>query len=118
MMNIPFVKTNLYGIAISSVLLVITLISLSFKGLTLGLDSTGGVSLELKYEQKADLERIRQSISKIENANFVVLNYGSDENVLIKFQSELKSHLRLGSETKAPDRLGRQKCLRGLSLKA
>ena len=83
MMNIPFVKTNLYGMAISSVLLVITLISLSFKGLTLGLDFTGGVSLELKYEQKADLERIRQSISKIENANFVVLNYGSDENVLI-----------------------------------
>ena len=70
MMNIPFVKTNLYGMAISSVLLVITLISLSFKGLTLGLDFTGGVSLELKYEQKADLERIRQSISKIENANF------------------------------------------------
>ena len=88
MMNIPFVKTNLYGIAISSVLLVITLISLSFKGLTLGLDFTGGVSLELKYEQKADLERIRQSISKIGNANFVVLNYGSDENVLIKFQSD------------------------------
>ena len=46
------------------------------------------MSLELKYEQKADLERIRQSISKIENANFVVLNYGSDENVLIKFQSD------------------------------
>ena len=88
MMNIPFVKTNLYGMVISSVLLVVTLISLSFKGLTLGLDFTGGVSLELKYEQKADLERIRQSISKIENANFVVLNYGSDENVLIKFQSD------------------------------
>ena len=41
MMNIPFVKTNLYGMVISSVLLVVTLISLSFKGLTLGLDFTG-----------------------------------------------------------------------------
>ena len=51
MMNIPFVKTNTYGIVVSSILLVITLISLSFKGLTLGLDFTGGVSLELKYEQ-------------------------------------------------------------------
>ena len=51
-------------------------------------DFTGGISLELKYEQKADLEKIRNSISKIENSNFVVLNYGSDNSVLIKFQSD------------------------------
>ena len=86
-MNIPFTKFNNFGVLISSVLILISLLSMLFKGLTLGLDFTGGVSLEIKYEQKADLERIRSSISKIENSNFVVLNFGSDDNVLIKFQS-------------------------------
>lgn len=86
-MKIPFVKTNTYGVTGSFILLVVSILSLSFKGLTLGLDFTGGVSLELKYEEKADLEGIRQSISAIDNANFVVLNFGSDEKVLIKFQS-------------------------------
>ena len=87
-MNIPFIKFNKFGIMISSFLILVTLISLLFKGLNLGLDFTGGISLEVKYEQKADLERIRNSISKIENSNFVVLNYGSDNSVLIKFQSD------------------------------
>ena len=87
-MNIPFTKFNNLGMIISSVLILISVLSMLFKGLTLGLDFTGGVSLEIKYEQKADLERIRSSISKIENSNFVVLNFGSDDNVLIKFQSD------------------------------
>ena len=86
-MKIPFVKTNTYGVIASFIFLVVSILSLSFKGLTFGLDFTGGVSLELKYEEKADLEGIRQSISKIDNANFVVLNFGSDEKVLIKFQN-------------------------------
>ena len=87
-MNIPFIQFNKFGIMVSSGLILVTLISLLFKGLNLGLDFTGGISLEMKYEQKADLERIRASISKIENSNFVVLNYGSDNSVLVKFQSD------------------------------
>ena len=87
-MNIPFTKFNNLGVIISSVLILISILSMIFKGLTLGLDFTGGVSLEIKYQEKANLERIRSSISKIENSNFVVLNFGSDDNVLIKFQSD------------------------------
>jgi len=96
-MNIPFVKYNNLGFITSSVLIVIACISLIFKGLNLGLDFTGGVSLEIKYDQKADLSKIRSSISKIENANFVVLNFGSDDKVLIKFQSD--SELNITADT-------------------
>ena len=96
-MNIPFVKYNNLGFIASSVLIVIACISLMFKGLNLGLDFTGGVSLEIKYDQKADLSKIRNSLSKIENANFVVLNFGSDDKVLIKFQSD--SELNITADT-------------------
>lgn len=96
-MNIPFVKYNNLGFITSSVLIVIACISLIFKGLNLGLDFTGGVSLEIKYDQKADLSKIRNSLSKIESANFVVLNFGSDDKVLIKFQSD--SELNITADT-------------------
>ena len=96
-MNIPFVKYNNLVFITSSVLIVIACISLMFKGLNWGLDFTGGVSLEIKYDQKADLSKIRSSISKIENANFVVLNFGSDDKVLIKFQSD--SELNITADT-------------------
>ena len=97
MMNIPFIKFNYVGIIASGILLAITSISLVTKGLNLGLDFTGGVSLEIKYEEKADLVKIRSSISKIENSNFVVLNFGSDNNVLIKFQSD--EELQINAQT-------------------
>ena len=96
-MNIPFTKYNTLGLLISSIILLVSITSIFFKGLNYGLDFTGGVSIEIKYKERADLERIRNSISKIEDANFLVLNFGSDENVLIKFQSD--EELNINADT-------------------
>ena len=96
-MNIPFVKYNNFGFFASAFLILIACLSLLFKGLNLGLDFTGGVALEIKYDQKADLVKIRNSISKIENANFQVTNFGSDDKVKIKFQED--SELNIDIET-------------------
>ena len=97
MMNIPFTKYNTLGLLISSIILLVSITSIFFKGLNYGLDFTGGVSIEIKYKERADLERIRNSISKIEDANFLVLNFGSDENVLVKFQSD--EELNINADT-------------------
>ncbi len=97
MMNIPFTKYNNLGLVVSSFILVTSIISIFFKGLNYGLDFTGGVSIEVQYEERADLERIRNSISKIEDATFQVLNFGSDENVLIKFQSDEELNINADS---------------------
>ena len=97
MMNIPFTKFNRPALLFSASMLVVAIGTLFLKGLNLGLDFTGGVSVELKYESKADLEKIRGSLNEIDGANFVVLNFGSDEDVLIKFQSD--ESLNLNAET-------------------
>ena len=97
MMNIPFTKFNRPALLFSASMLVIAIGTLFLKGLNLGLDFTGGVSVELKYESKADLEKIRGSLNEIDGANFAVLNFGSDEDVLIKFQSD--ESLNLNAET-------------------
>ena len=97
MMNIPFTKFNRPALLFSASMLVIAIGTLFIKGLNLGLDFTGGVSVEQKYESKADLEKIRGSLNEIDGANFVVLNFGSDEDVLIKFQSD--ESLNLNAET-------------------
>jgi len=97
MMNMPFTKFNRPALLFSACMLVIAIGTLFLKGLNLGLDFTGGVSVELKYESKADLEKIRGSLNEIDGANFVVLNFGSDEDVLIKFQSD--ESLNFNAET-------------------
>lgn len=87
-MNIPFVRYNNLGFITSSALIVIACISLLFKGLNLGQEFTGGIALQLKYDQKAELPKIRSSLSKIENVDFKVNNFGSDNEVKITFQSD------------------------------
>ena len=87
-MNIPFVRYNNLGFITSSALIFIACISLLFKGLNLGQEFTGGIALQLKYDQKAELPKIRSSLSKIENVDFKVNNFGSDNEVKITFQSD------------------------------
>ena len=87
-MNIPFVRYNNLGFITSSALIFIACISLLFKGLNLGQEFTGGIALQLKYEQKAELPKIRSSLSKIENVDFKVNIFGSDNEVKITFQSD------------------------------
>ena len=87
-MNIPFTKFNNLGLAISGLLLILSIAFISLRGLNFGLDFTGGISIEINYDEKVELEDIRTSLSNIEDANFEVLNFGSDDNILIKFQSE------------------------------
>ena len=64
MMNIPFTKYNTLGLLISSIILLVSITSIFFKGLNYGLDFTGGVSIEIKYKERADLEIIKNSNSK------------------------------------------------------
>ena len=53
--NIPFMSYRSYATIGSLVLLLISVGSLSFKGLNLGLDFSGGTLIEVSYEEAADL---------------------------------------------------------------
>jgi len=75
--------------AVISILLVVgSIVSLATRGLALGLDFTGGVQIEVGYQQDANLETIRQQLRGAGYDNPVVVHFGSDKDVLIKFQAE------------------------------
>ena len=69
---------------ISILLVVLSIFSLSFKGLNAGLDFTGGTLIEIKLSQSTNLEEIREVLgSKLED-DFQVSYFGSEQDVLIK----------------------------------
>jgi len=68
----------------SLLLLVLSVGSLSFKGLNLGLDFSGGTLIEVSYEQAADLAEIRDLVFTNGFDDFQVVNFGSNSDVLIK----------------------------------
>ena len=82
--NIPFMNYRSYATIGSLVLLLISLGSLSFKGLNLGLDFSGGTLIEVSYEEAADLVDIRDLMTNNGFDDFQVVNFGSNSDVLIK----------------------------------
>lgn len=75
--------------AIFSIVLILGAIaSLSVKGLVLGLDFTGGTQIEVGYPEAADLNEIRSQLSDSGFDNPVVVNFGSESDVLIRMQGK------------------------------
>ena len=99
-LNIPvidFVGKRKYAMILSAFLLAISIVSIGFQGLKLGIDFTGGSLIELGYENTADLDDIR---SKLESANYSGANvqyFGSDTEVLIQLEPQAVSSAKLSS---------------------
>lgn len=80
--------------AIFSLLLIIgSIVSLSTKGMVLGLDFTGGTQIEVGYPESANLEDIRNQLSNAGFDNPVVVHFGSERDVLIRLQGKPKAGL-------------------------
>jgi len=83
---IDFMAYRKIAAALSIVLIVVSIASLAFKGLNFGLEFTGGTQIELKYQKPAQLNPIRNTLNEAGYTGAVVVNYGSDTNVLIRLQ--------------------------------
>ena len=82
--NIPFMSYRRFATIGSLILLIMSIGSLSFKGLNLGLDFSGGTLIEVSYEEAADLVDIRDMMTNNGFDDFQVVNFGSNSDVLIK----------------------------------
>ena len=84
-MNIQFMKFRKLALILSSVLISVSIVSLVFKNLELGLDFTGGVLVEIKLEENLeDLEEIRGFLDMRGIENFVLNFSGTQNEVSIK----------------------------------
>lgn len=80
--------------ALISVLLIVgSVVSLASKGIVLGLDFTGGTQIELGYTEPADLEKIRSDLAVAGFENPIVVNFGSELDVLIRLQGKPEADL-------------------------
>ena len=82
--KIPFMKYRKVAAIVSVVLFSVSVLSLSFKGLNLGLDFSGGTLIEVTYEEPVELESIRNILIENDYEDSQVVNFGSNLDVLIK----------------------------------
>ena len=79
--------------SLSILLVVLSIFSLSFKGLNAGLDFTGGTLIEIKLSQSTNLEEIREVLGSKLEEDFQVSYFGSEQDVLIKIPGGSENNL-------------------------
>ena len=85
-MNIKFnfMRMRVITTIMSVLLLIASIASLSYQGLNLGIDFTGGTLVEVGYPEAVDLDKIRESFIDSEFSNTSVQYFGTANEILIR----------------------------------
>ncbi|WP_297794749.1 protein translocase subunit SecF [uncultured Marinobacter sp.] len=83
---IDFMGVRKIASAVSIALIIVSIALLAVRGLNLGMDFTGGTSVELEYQEAPALGDIRSQLTEAGYSNFVVQNFGADTTVLIRMR--------------------------------
>jgi len=79
-----FMKYRKVAAMASIALFTVSVLSLTFRGLSLGLDFSGGTLVEVTYETPVELESIRNTLIDNGYDDSQVVNFGTNLDVLIK----------------------------------
>ena len=82
--SIDFMAQRRLALVFSGVLLLISVLSLGFRGLNYGIDFTGGTLIEVGYPKTADLVQIRANLEAEGFQRAVVQYFGTTHDILVR----------------------------------
>lgn len=108
--KIDFMSKRRMAAIVSAVLMVVALLAILIRGLNFGVDFTGGYTIEVGYQQAADLTSIREALNNETFPDASVQTFGTSRDVLVrmapkegldgaKLSEEVLDALRAKSET-------------------
>ena len=88
-------------LAVSTILVILSVVSLFTKGLNFGIDFAGGTVIQVKYEKEAPISEIRDILKNTKYSNAVISKFGSDEEIVIRITGTTSSlGVDIGEEMK------------------
>ena len=74
---------------LSIILIVLSILLLTFKGLNYGVDFKGGTLIELRTDQdSANISKIRDSFNQMNLGDVSVKNFGNEKDFIVKFEKQ------------------------------
>jgi preprotein translocase subunit SecF len=86
---INFMRSRKIAALLSTIAVIGSIASLSFQGLNLGLDFSGGTLMELQYDRPANVEDIRADLADQQLPSAIVVYFGSDSDILIRVRDNI-----------------------------
>jgi preprotein translocase subunit SecF len=83
-LHIDFLGKRKLATIFSSLLIIIALASLFIRGLSLGIDFTGGTLVEVGFPQAVELPAVRDKLTEVGFGDAVVQHFGTSRDVLIR----------------------------------
>ncbi|MBO5443481.1 MAG: protein translocase subunit SecF [Alphaproteobacteria bacterium] len=86
--NIDFMKARKFTYALSFLMVILSCVCIAVKGFNYGIDFSGGILMEIKSENKIDLEKVRAQLSDvdIDEVNLQTIGENGDE-IMIRAQA-------------------------------
>ena len=86
--DIPFMRHALIFNAISFITFALAVYFLFSRGLHLSVEFTGGTVMEVAYTKTAEVEKIRNTVSKLGFTDVQVQNFGNSRDVMIRLPAQ------------------------------
>ncbi|MEO8003995.1 MAG: protein translocase subunit SecF [Betaproteobacteria bacterium] len=86
--DIPFMRHALVFNIISLITFILAVIFLVTKGLHLGVEFTGGTVMEINYGHAVDVDKIRDSLNRVNLPDATVQSFGSSQTALIRLPAK------------------------------
>lgn len=80
-------KIGLFG-GISTVLVLVSLFYIAFKGITYGIDFKGGTEIQIKVDKSVTIDQVRSAVGRVGLGDVGVQSFGDTNEYLIRFQGE------------------------------
>jgi len=85
--HVDFVGKRKIAMAISGLLLLISVGLLAAKGLNFGIDFTGGTLVEVKFQKAPDIADVRKNLTPAGYGQAIIQEFGSPEEIMIRVQN-------------------------------
>ena len=82
--NFDFVSQRKAAARVSGVLLILAVLCIAIRGLSFGIDFTGGTLIEVGYSKNADIEAVRGALEAQGFPEAVVQHFGTSKDVLVR----------------------------------
>lgn len=82
--NVQFMAYRRQWVWISAIITAICIAGIALRGFNFGIDFTGGLVVELGYEQPVEIEPLRQQLTAAGFEQAVVQHFGSSKDVMVR----------------------------------
>ena len=88
--DFKFMNLRSITMIFSVILVLVSLTSILVRGINFGIDFTGGILIEARFnKEQIDLNSLRSKLNNLNLGQIQLQNVGSDNDVIIKVQKDL-----------------------------